>query len=249
MAEVCYSAQASTKAQVVAKIVKLLFKKNDNGQYMHDAIATLACGIKRIMKGTYSPCNAGKGMSGLLIQHSYGPKSNKAVNPEAVLKEAKNAAAKESKATGTTVTSAFTLRSEAKEEADRCNVAAQAIIGAKEGIVEALTALVGTNITNSVLRTSDGDFKSVDKYTVYEVMQAAYENADCPPMTDVLEQLIEVLHYTFDFRKKISANMEFVQNLANRMSAYGIEVGTPSIVLMFLTNIETATKHKYGREF
>jgi hypothetical protein len=68
-------------------------------------------------------------------------------------------------------------------------------------------------------------------------------------MTDILEQLIEVLHYTFDFRKKISANMELIQNLANRMSAYCIEVGTPSIVLMLLANIKTATKHKYGQEF
>jgi hypothetical protein len=68
------------------------------------------------------------------------------------------------------------------------------MIGAKEGVVKALTALVGTNITDSVLRTSDGDFKSVDEYTVHKVMQAAYENADRPPMTDVLEQLIEVLH-------------------------------------------------------
>jgi len=42
------------------------------------------------------------------------------------------------------------------------------MIGAKEGVVEALTALAGTNITDSVLRTSDGDFKSVDKYTVHE---------------------------------------------------------------------------------
>jgi hypothetical protein len=33
------------------------------------------------------------------------------------------------------------------------------------------------------------------------------------------------------------------------MSAYGIEVGTLSIVLMLLANIETATKHKYGWEF
>jgi hypothetical protein len=244
MAEACYSSRASTKAQVVAKIAKLLFKKNDNGQYTHDAIATLARGIKHIMKGTYNPCDAGKGMSGLLIQNAYGPKSNEAVTPEAVLKEAKLAAAKESKATSTTVTPAFTLHSEAQEEVDRHNVTAQAMIGAKEGIVKALTALVGTNITNSVLRTSDGDFKSVDKYTVHKVMQVACENADRPPMTDVLEQLIEVLHYTFNFRKKISANMELVQNLANRMSAYGIEVGTPSIVLMLLANIKTATKHE-----
>jgi hypothetical protein len=68
-------------------------------------------------------------------------------------------------------------------------------------------------------------------------------------MTDILEQLIEVLHSTFDFHKKISANMELVQNLANRMSAYGIEVNTSSILLMLLANIKTATKHKYGWEF
>jgi hypothetical protein len=122
MAEACYSAQASTKAQVVAEIAKLLFKKNDNGQYMHDAIATLARGIKHIMKGTYNPCDAGKGMSCLLIQHAYGLKSNEAATPEAVLKEAKEAATKESKATSTMVTPAFTLCSEAQEEADRCTL-------------------------------------------------------------------------------------------------------------------------------
>jgi hypothetical protein len=182
MVEACYSARASTKAQVVAKIAKLLFKKNDNGQYMHDVIATLAHGIERIMNGTYNPCDARKGMSGLLIQHAYGLKSNKAITPEAVLKKAKEASAKESKATSTTVTLAFTLHSEAQEEADRRNVAAQAMIGAKEGVVEALAALVGTNITERMLHTSDGDFKSVDKYTVHKVMQAAYENADRPPM-------------------------------------------------------------------
>jgi hypothetical protein len=100
-----------------------------------------------------------------------------------------------------------------------------------------------------VLRTSDGDFKSLDNYTLHKVLQAAFENADRLPVADVLEQLIKVLHYTFDFCKKISANMEIVQNMANKMSAYGINVGTPEIALMLLANIETATKHEYGREF
>jgi hypothetical protein len=166
-----------------------------------------------------------------------------------VLKEAREAADKETKATSTTTAPEFTLQLEAQKEANRRNVAAQAMIGAKEGVVEAITTLVGTNITNSVLCTSDGDFKSVDDYTFHKVMQATFENADRPPTTDMLEQLIEVLHYTFDFRKKISANMEIVQNMANKMSAYGIDVGTPAIALMLLANIETATKHEYGREF
>ena len=111
------------------------------------------------MKGAYNPCDTGKGMSGLLIQNAYVTKSNDAVTPEAVLKEAKEAAEKETKATGTTATPAFIHCSEAQKEADRRNMAAQAMIGAKEGVVEALAALVGTNITDSVLRNSDGNFK------------------------------------------------------------------------------------------
>ena len=140
MAEACYSAQASTKAQVVAKITRLLFKKNDNGQYTHNAIATLSQGIERIMKGTVNPCDTDKGMGGLLIQNAYGPKYNKAVTPEAVLKEASEAVDKETKATDTTVSPAFTLRSEAQENANRRNVVAQAMIRAKEGVVEAFMA-------------------------------------------------------------------------------------------------------------
>ena len=62
------------QSSVIAEIARLLFKKNDNGQYTHNAIATLARGIKRIMTGTYDPCDAGKGMIGLLIQNAYGPK-------------------------------------------------------------------------------------------------------------------------------------------------------------------------------
>ena len=115
MAEACYSARASTKAQVVAKITRQSFKKNINGQYTHDAITTLSQGINCIMKGTYKPCDAGKGMSGLLIQNAYGPNSNEAFTPEVVLKEASEAADKESRATGTTTAPAFTLQLEAQE--------------------------------------------------------------------------------------------------------------------------------------
>ena len=37
--------------------------------------------------------------------------------------------------------------------------------------------------------------------------------------------------------------------MVNKMSAYGIDVGTPAIALVLLANFVTATKHKYGREF
>ena len=84
---------------------------------------------------------------------------------------------------------------------------------------------------------------------MHKVFQAAFKNSNRPPMVDVLAQLIKVLHYTFNFRKKLRTNMETVQNLANRMSAYGINVGTPAIAHMLLANIETATKQNTDESF
>ena len=52
-------------------IAKLSFNKNETRQYRHNAVATLAHGMKCIMKGTYNLCNAGKGMSNLLVQNVY----------------------------------------------------------------------------------------------------------------------------------------------------------------------------------
>ena len=59
------------------------------------------------------------------------------------------------------------------------NVINQSVIGAKEGVVEAVSKLVGSDITDAILRTADGsDFKSIDDYTLYEVMKVAINGAD-----------------------------------------------------------------------
>ncbi len=81
--------------------------------------------------------------------------------------------------TGKTVLPTFTTRTEAQEEADRLNNINQSVIGAKEGVVEALSKLVGSNITDAVLRMADGsDHKSIDDFTLYEVMKVAIDGAD-----------------------------------------------------------------------
>ncbi len=95
------------------------------------------------------------------------------------------------------------------------NIINQSVIGAKEGIVEAVLKLVGTNITNAILRRANGsNHKSIDDFTLYEVMKVAIDGADRPTMNDVLEQLLEVINHTFDFRKKVSVNMELMQSNA-----------------------------------
>jgi len=93
------------------------------------------------------------------------------------------------------------------------NVINQSVIGAKEGIVKAVSKLVSNDITDVILQMADGsDFKSIDDFTLYEVMKVAIDGADQPSTNDVLEQLIEVINHSFDFRKKVSVNMELMQS-------------------------------------
>ncbi len=130
------------------------------------------------------------------------------------------------------------------------NVINQSVIGAKEGIVEAALKLVGSNITNAILRTADGsNHKSIDDFMLYDVMKVAINGADWPSTNDMLEQLLGVINHTFDFRKKVSINMELMQLNTARMATYGIVIGIPQLMLTLLANIKTATKSDYGCKF
>ncbi len=108
------------------------------------------------------------------------------------------------------------------------NVINQSVIGVKEGIVKAVSKLVGSNITDVILRTADGsNHKSINNFTLYNVMKVAINRVDPPSANDVLEQLLKVINHTFDFCKKVSVNMELMQLNAAQMAMYGIVIGIP----------------------
>ncbi len=66
MAEACYTAQATTKQQVLDGIKKMTLQTNENGQYTHDAILLLHKGIRRILQSQFNPSDPDKGMEKLL---------------------------------------------------------------------------------------------------------------------------------------------------------------------------------------
>ena len=165
-----------------------------------------------------------------------------------VLKSAKKQADELLATTGKTVLPTFTTQTEAQEEADWLNVINQSVIGAKESVVEAVLKLVGRDITDAILRTADGsDHKSINDFTLYQVIKVAINGADRPSTNDTFEQFLEVINHTFDFRKKVSVDMELMQS--HTASTYGIVMGIPQLMLTLLANIETATKANYGCEF
>jgi hypothetical protein len=129
------------------------------------------------------------------------------------------------------------------------------VIGAKEGVVEAMTKLVGSNVTNAILRTANGsDHKSIDDFNLFEVMKSAISGANRSSKNNMLEQLLEVINHNFDFCKKVSINMELMQsNTAQNghiqychwyPTAHAHAVGQT-----LLADIKTDTKSNYGHEF
>jgi hypothetical protein len=152
--------------------------------------------------------------------------------------------------TGKTVLPSITAQTKAQEEANRLNITNQSVINATESVVEAITKLVGSNVTDAILRTAKGsNHKSINEFTLYEVMKVAINGADLPSTTNVLEQLIEVINHTFDFCKKVSINMELMQSNVAQMAMYGIVIGTPQLTPTLLANIKTTTKSDYGHKF
>ena len=253
MAEACYTVQVTTNQQVLNGIGKLTLQTNKNGQYTHNAILLLEKGIRRVLQSQFNPSNPDKGMEKLLNTGDNRltlVMSTNAITARSMIKEAKLHAKSRSTSTGNTVLPTITAQVEAQEEADHLNVINQAVISVKEGALDAITKLVGSNITNAILRTSNGsNHKGVEDFRLFDVMQAAIDGDNRPSTNNVLEQLLKVIYHTFNFCKKISVNMELLQSNTARMAMYGIVIGVPQLVLMLLANIKTVTKVNYSHKF
>ena len=134
----------------------------------HNAILLIRKGIQCVLVSQFNPSDPGKGMVkvstmattysrklNLPMRSRLNPFSNRQRNNELLT------------TTGKIVLPTFTTLTEAQEEANRLNTINQSVIGAKEGVVEAVSKLVGSDITDAILCTADGsDHKSIDDFTL-----------------------------------------------------------------------------------
>ena len=152
MMDSCFTAQTVTKQLIIDKIRRLTFQRNESRQYTHASITKLVKGIQRVLKQQHNPSGISNGMLNLLNRNTKEPQANKTTTEEEILRPLQSEAIDESVKTGTIVAPKFTLHADAQYEANQRNTINQAMIGAKEGVVEALTTFVGTDITGKVLR-------------------------------------------------------------------------------------------------
>jgi hypothetical protein len=149
---------------------------------MHDAILQLQKGIRRVLISQFNLSDLGKGMEKLLNDGNkllVMVKSTDAIMAGSVIKAAKKGADELTATICKTVLHSDTTQTEAQEEANQLNVINQSVIGAKDGVVEAITKLVGSNVTNAILQTANGSYhKSINEFTLYKVMKVAINGAD-----------------------------------------------------------------------
>jgi hypothetical protein len=202
-------------------------------------------GIRHVLISQFNPSNLGMGREKLVDDGNNLltlVKSADAITACYVVKEAKNRADELTASTGKTVLPSITSQAEGQEDANQLNVINQLVIGTKEGVVKAITKLVGSNVTNAILWMANGsDHKSIDNFTLFEVMKLAINGANQPSTNNMLEQLLKVINHNFNFCKKVSINMELMQLNTAQMAMYGIVIGIPQLTLTLLANIETTT--------
>ena len=249
MSESTYLARAQSKTAAAQAIQAIPLLRNSNGQYQHDAGEKAITAILSYLRACFNSSQSGQGMFALSERATNSLtsiKSTDCITTDSILRDATAAAVL---ATGDTqaVQTKYT-RSEARDEADSQNYAIQATIGTKEGTAEGITALVGSAITDQILKNVDGTPKTVDEYHLYELIQAVRDGAIRPEHHDILRLAKNVIEFQFDWRKKIQANLEQLKVLIERGKSSGLNLDVTFIVSVLLANLHSAVQHDWGRD-
>ena len=144
---------------------------------------------------------------------------------------------------------AITTCPDAIDAADRKNNLTQSVIGAKEGATEAVTVKVGARVTDTVLRTSDGtDYKSVDEYELFQLINAVMQAADRPRVREVRQQMVDTLATKFNFQQRFLDNVAVLRAQIARLPAYGITINEDVVAAIILAEADKAARKLWGRE-
>ena len=110
--------------------------------------------------------------------------------------------------------------------------------------------VVGTDITDSTLRTTNGkDFKTFDEYTLFNLMQAVIEGAELPATTAVRNLYVTLCSTKFDLRSKMIVNVERLHSQVAKPKGCGVTIGDYVICLIIIANTEWSASQDWGGEF
>ena len=129
------------------------------------------------------------------------------------------------------------------DAANRQNVLNQLVIGAKEGATDAINAKVGTRVTDTVLRTTDGtDYTSVDKYKLHLLVAAILQATDHLRIRSVRKNLSDAIAMKFNLRQRFADNVSALRARVAHLLTYGITVPELMITMIILAKADKAAR-------
>ena len=168
--------------------------KNEFGGYIYNDSKTLLTQIEQVLERQLFK-DSSDGMKGLASDKSNALNEYKSainIKNRDVLAASKVAADLISTDVST-IEPEITTNSDAQEESDRQKFFRLKAIGVKEGIVEGITKIVGKDITNPILMTTDDiNFKSVDGYHIHQLFTAITEGAERPEATNIRRHFVNI---------------------------------------------------------
>ncbi len=252
-----YAARSVAGKHIVEKCGNCNLKKYNNGLYSHDNIFKVQETIKGKLNEVFLDHDSGLGMIKLLDSTNNEINlvtTNQMISADSVINKAKKdamtatAAAKKKDKSAEDVEPTITKREEAKREAKRQNITNQTIVGTNEGVIKILKRLVGGDILDTVTKTADASRdKSIDNYNLHDVFQLAYDNAVRREVDNMLEMIIEMYQYNFNFRKPIKHSMAQLKTMATRLKPFWINPAEPELTIILLANIHHAKEQDWGQ--
>ena len=246
-----FKERSEAKERVLAAFAAIDICKNEVGGYAYSDPNTLVTEIEHVLAEQLFK-DSMDGMKGLLSTAKNTLTKYKAtisIKRKDVLKDSKDAADHLSNSSGTTVQPEITTNSDAQEEVDRQNTYRLAAIGVKEGVAAGITKIVGKDITNPILRTTDGiSFKSVDEYQLHQLVIAITEEAERPEAATIRQQFVNIAGMVFDWRDTVAINVEIFATIAAKTQAYVIRVHDDLKAVVILANVEWAAQQSWGME-
>ena len=226
-------------------LAKIKLPKDENGSYTHDDATLFLQRIERELERQLNEYTS----SGMKQLTSATPneltklKASVSITWSGVIRSSKAKAAKKYAETKKEEDKEplIATRDDAKDEADRQNVARLATIGNKEGIIEGVRNRVGGAITDIVLKTADAtDDKNVDDIEIHKLLKCVLDAAERPAAAAARDEYVALTSTTFDFRFKMNSNVKKLKAKVAKAKGYGIVVGDNVICMIVLANAEWA---------
>ena len=258
MSSSAYSARGAVKAQVMEGIAKIRFPKPGRTYTAVDA-NQLTLGADRVLRGIFNPFGGNQGMR-LLLRSSTDPttpsmlsaiKTTDVATIESILAESKAEADAKNAAKGAgdaDFAPLIATLADARDEVDRRNEMFQSVIGAKEGLAEALALKVGDRIVDAVTKTTDGyQEKNIDDWECSELITRIQQGAARSLCKDVLQKVKAALGFKFDHRLQFSENLRNLRGELAKLEPHSIIIGHDVIALIVLAEAEEAMNATWDR--